>query len=231
MVQRPFWPGTDTSSTRMSELYVSNATIKEILRSYWNWALDWEDITKAPVWDSDLGFGGNGDASLGRPIVEGHCIVDGPFAMLDIPYLDETWTPHCLSRGFESGESLVSLSQMIRPQALETLFRQSDYEKFNLGLENGAHIAVPRSIRGDSALFTAPSDPVFFLHHTQLDRLWWTWQRSDPQARMMQYRGLAAKNSTENAALDDIVPMGGLAPDIKVSDIIRTDTERLCYIY
>ena len=77
--------------------------------------------------------------------------------MLTVPFLDEMLKPHCLSRGFESGASLRNLSQMIRPEALETLFSHSDYEKFNLGLENGAHIAIPRSIRGDFSLFTAPS--------------------------------------------------------------------------
>ena len=77
--------------------------------------------------------------------------------MLEVPYLDETLSPHCLSRGFESGQSLVNLSQEIRPQALEELFKVSEYEKFNLGLEDGAHIAIPRSIRGDFSLLTAPS--------------------------------------------------------------------------
>ena len=109
------------------------------------------------MWDNALGFGGNGNASFGDSIVKGHCVVDGPFAMLEVPYLDETLDPHCLSRGFQSGASLVNLSQKIRPQALESLFRLSDYENFNLGLEDGAHIAVPRSIRGDFSLFTAPS--------------------------------------------------------------------------
>ena len=78
---------------------------------------------------------------------------------------------------------------------------------------------------------TLSPDPVFFLHHTQLDRLWWTWQRSDVQTRMTQYRGLAANNSTSKSSLADTVPMGGLAPDIKVSDIIRTDTDLMCYGY
>ena len=76
-----------------------------------------------------------------------------------------------------------------------------------------------------------PPDPVFFLHHAQLDRLWWTWQQRDPQTRMSQYHGLTANNSTKPGSLKDVVPMGGLAPDVIVSDIINTYTDLLCYAY
>lgn len=33
----------------------------------------------------------------------------------------------------------------------------NDYEAFNLELEDGPHVAIPRSIRGDFSLLTAPS--------------------------------------------------------------------------
>lgn len=163
-------------------------------------------------------------------------------------YIDERLTPHCLSRGFESGEELAEHGTWFRPEVMENLQRGNDYEAFNLGLEDGPHIAIPRSIQGDFSMFTAPYsllhviallkdstnfcvDPVFSSHHTQLDRLWWTWQQTDMRNHKWQYRGLAAHNSTEKASLTDIIPMGGLAPDIKVSEIIDTESDLLCYIY
>ena len=79
-----------------------------------------------------------------------------------------------------------------------------------------------------------PLDPVFFLHHTQLDRLWWIWQRAEPQnieKRRREYLGKAAHNSKQHASLTDVIPMGGLAPDINVSDIMDTDSGPLCYRY
>lgn len=216
--------------------------------SYWNWILDWEDITQAPVWHEKDGFGTNGDPSVGEAIMGGHCVVDGPFARLEVPYIDKRPKPHCLSRGFESGGQLAKHGSWFRPEAMEKLQRGNDYNAFNLGLEDGPHIAIPRSIRGDFSMFTAPYgvswvepvlnyptnfriDPVFFLHHTQLDRLWWTWQQRDPQNRKWQYRGLAAHNFTDPASLTDVIPMGGLAPDIKVAEIIDTESDLLCYIY
>ena len=43
------------------------------------------------------------------------------------------------------------------PAALEGLLRIDDYGSFNLGLEDGPHIAIPRSVREDFSLLTAPS--------------------------------------------------------------------------
>ena len=123
---------------------------------YWNWSLDWEDLTSAPVWDSETGFGGDGDFSADASIIHGHCVTDGPFAGLQVLYTDSTFRPHCFSRGFESSETLKQLALNITPAAVERLLDQSDYEVLNLGLEDGAHISVPRSVRGDFSLFTAP---------------------------------------------------------------------------
>lgn len=215
---------------------------------YWNWSLDWEDLTSAPVWDSETGFGGNGNFSADASIVHGHCVTDGPFAGLQVLYTDATFRPHCLSRGFESSETLEQLALNITPTALEHLLDQSDYGVLNLGLEDGAHISVPRSVRGDFSLFTAPYgiysqpscpfiwlshqiDPVFFLHHTNLDRLWWAWQQANPQKRLLEYVGKSSHDSLSKATIEDIIPMGGLAPDVKVSEIMGTESGLLCYKY
>lgn len=122
---------------------------------YWDWTLDWENITIAPVWDTDTGFGGNGDSSSGESAFKGYCVTDGPFARLEVPYFEHIYRPHCLLRGFD-----VHLSEYrseLKPEALERLLRSPDYDTLNLGLENGPHIAIPKSINGDFSLHTAPS--------------------------------------------------------------------------
>jgi len=35
----------------------------------------------------------------------------------------------------------------------------------------------------------SPGDPIFFLHHAWLDRLWWTWQSQDPANRLNEIGG------------------------------------------
>lgn len=74
-----------------------------------------------------------------------------------------------------------------------------------------------------------PPDPIFILHHTNVDRLWWTWQRMAPAEHLLDYAGPAAGGSAIEASLDDRLEMGGLAPAVRVRDIMSTGTELLCY--
>ncbi|KAL2217410.1 hypothetical protein M432DRAFT_516476, partial [Thermoascus aurantiacus ATCC 26904] len=199
--------------------------------TYWDWSLDWEDITKAPIWDPVIGFGGNGNESDAESI-HGHCVTDGPFARLEVLYVEQIPYPHCLSRDFARGDNLTRFSLVVMPAALEELLNIPDYATFNLAVENVPHLSIPRGVHGDFATVTAPGDPVFFLHHTQLDRLWWKWQQIEPQEQLTEYSGEAAYvDDSKDATLDDLIPLGGLAPDVRVRDIIDTESGLLCYRY
>jgi tyrosinase len=216
-------------------------------KRYWDWSLDSDNFLNAPVWDTTLGFGGNGHTGLGEPVLDGYCVDSGLFANTSVPFLNFENTPHCLARGFVNGSELEDLSKEISPAALKTLFQIPDYNSFNLALENGPHNVIPHIIRGDFSVFTAPSgmypalrlgtaaklypDPLFFLHHTQLDRLWWKWQTMDLPNRLNMYEGLAAHKTARNASIEDVIPMGGLAPDARVKDIMDVQAGILCYCY
>jgi len=67
--------------------------------TYWDWTLDWENITTSPVWDTVTGFGGDGNTSVGRPVFNAHCVTEGPFAGLEVPYYEHIHQRHCLLRG------------------------------------------------------------------------------------------------------------------------------------
>lgn len=88
------------------------------------------------------------------------------------------------------------------------------------------HLVCLRAPCGTSLI----SDPVFFLHHAQLDRLWWKWQHMTP-GRLRQYNGETEANSSIAASLSDALHMGGLGLDATVGDIIETESEFLCYEY
>ncbi|KAF2749222.1 monooxygenase [Sporormia fimetaria CBS 119925] len=198
---------------------------------YWNWRLDFTNITSSPIFSPRTGFGGNGSPSLStESILDGYCVSTGPFSFTPIPYLDDEFHPHCLSRGWLDGDELREQAWELRPEAVDALMAEERYEGFNLGLEHGPHLAVPRTIGGDFLLLTAPSDPVFFLHHGQLDHLWKQWQDRD-QRRVLQYSGVRAHGSEEMAEVTDLLDMGGLAKSVHVSDILRTDGDFLCYTY
>jgi tyrosinase len=125
-------------------------------RRYWDWTLDWEDITKASVWDDELGFGGDGNTSDPTTSINGSCVTTGPFARLQVPVVKINSHPHCLSRKFARGEDLIRfVGKAIRPAAIEDLLRLSDYMAFNLGLEYNAHRSIPRGVLGDFSGYTA----------------------------------------------------------------------------
>lgn len=49
-----------------------------------------------------------------------------------------------------------------------------------LGLHTGGHAAIG----GDMAdMFTSNADPIFYLFHANLDRLWAAWQAANPKER------------------------------------------------
>ena len=124
-------------------------------RRYWNWVLDWEDITKSPIWDRESGFGGNGAG--GPSVGNGSCVTDGPFAYLTALSYGIEEKSHCLSRGFLGGAELEQTSaRRLKPEAIEEVLSATNYELFNLGLEHGPHNGIPYGVRGDFLKFTAP---------------------------------------------------------------------------
>jgi tyrosinase len=57
-------------------------------------------------------------------------------------------------------------------------------------LHSGGHYSIWGDPGGD--VFVSPSDPAFFLHHTQLDRHWWMWQNylgDEVKKRTWDYQG------------------------------------------
>ena len=90
---------------------------------------------------------------------------------------------------------------------------------------------ISYGISGDFETFTAPYDPLFFLHHTQLDRLWWLWQLRQPNGGLEAYGGHKERHSMEMATLDDEIRVGALAPAIKVREVMDIHGEMLGYEY
>ncbi|KAL8393739.1 hypothetical protein RB595_003471 [Gaeumannomyces hyphopodioides] len=86
-------------------------------------------------------------------------------------------------------------------------------------------------LRGDTN--TKPIEPLFFLHHGQIDHLFWQWQQQN-SSRLTEYGGTAVhynETGRREATLDDLLVMDGLAADVKVRDIMDTVHGDLCYTY
>lgn len=74
------------------------------------------------------------------------------------------------------------------------------------------------------------SDPLFFLHHAQLDRLLWKWQNSSPTANKV-YNAKISKDVKQTLSSKSVIEMGALAKNVVVGDIIDTKGGLLCYDY
>jgi tyrosinase len=75
------------------------------------------------------------------------------------------------------------------------------------------------------------ADPIFYLHHTQLDRLWYMWQQRDLETRLMACSGHNQRHYMELARLSDKIKIQGWAPEIEVKEVMNTEGDLLCYTY
>ncbi|KAJ9625169.1 hypothetical protein H2203_005124 [Taxawa tesnikishii (nom. ined.)] len=201
---------------------------------YWDWTLDAYHLAESVVFDPKTGFGGDGEKdgsiTIGRT---GRCVTDGPFMDVIADFYDIKAQPHCLSRGFRKDDGTLGQidGKLVTPESIEETLQLNTYEAFVAEMESKVHDAIPFGIGGDFETFTAPYDPLFFLHHTQLDRLWWLWQQRDPEKRFNEYGGHKQRHSMDMAQLSDEVRMQGIAVPVTVGEVMDTENHLLRYRY
>lgn len=77
------------------------------------------------------------------------------------------------------------------------------------------------------------SEPYFYLHHAQIDRIYWIWQNQDLEARQNAIAGNVVLDDTSsaNTTLQDIIELGVNAEGIEIADAMSTLAGPFCYIY
>ncbi|KAL8285577.1 hypothetical protein RB597_002584 [Gaeumannomyces tritici] len=226
---------------------------------YWNWSLDSNseaDVLKSPIWDAEFGFGGNGDfvpddVAATFPNVPfvvpgrtgGGCVKDGPFAQRNVSMglgASTAFTPHCLRRDISPWLVSHSSNQGVVDRVLD----QPDYMKFNIGLQGGlmpdditlhggGHIGVGGNTGDIANVNSSPGDPIFYLHHTNLDRIWAEWQARDWPARKSDFSGPRKEWAkpfnlvpgmpeviSEPATLEDLLTYSELSGAVKINDVM-----------
>lgn len=99
----------------------------------------------------------------------------------------------------------------------------------------------------------SPGDPLFFLHHTNLDRLWWQWQAQN-ESRLTDIGGnnvaqgffwssvqpsslgvnafLPYFNDNGNeTTLDHVMWMAGIAENITIAEVMDIKSDAICIEY
>lgn len=90
-------------------------------------------------------------------------------------------------------------------------------------------------------LYTSPADPIFYLHHANLDRVWWSWQKLNLKDRLTDISGPIflmdyANEKGGNVTLDYPMTFGVGAPNVTVADVMNIagcggKHGALCYEY
>lgn len=82
---------------------------------------------------------------------------------------------------------------------------------------------------------SSPGDPVFYLHHNYLDRLYWQWQQIGGTERLHLISGNTTvtepASGWEALTLDYEMNMYGAADDIAIGDVTNIQGGFLCYAF
>ncbi|ETS75767.1 hypothetical protein PFICI_12711 [Pestalotiopsis fici W106-1] len=205
---------------------------------YWDELADIDDISSSDLWNY---FGGNGSG-------DDHCFTDGPFANLTLRWLTNGSTSdHCLTREFNQ-TAFEGTKQSNIDKCLAISNYTDAWECYNGGTHTGGHLGVNGTMT-DGTL--SPGDPVFFLHHSWLDLLFWNWQKEDLPARYYDMGGPDQPTfvaNTEQRGLESIwtdyfgdggntttlnhrLNMVDLYPNITIGDVMDLNGDVICSEY
>ncbi|KAH6639890.1 hypothetical protein C7974DRAFT_450209 [Boeremia exigua] len=206
---------------------------------YWDWSLDAnssDDFFNSPIFDPITGFGGNGDyingtkenplpgvtSTLGDIPVDvedrsgGGCLSNGPFANLSIhmgPGFNTSYNEWCIRRDFVPSVFMAAGHST----AVDAAMSHTTFGAFSQQSEATNHGAGHIGVGGLYGVLTdvwaSPGDPLFFLHHANMDRLWWSWQHKNLTARLTDISGPVVPHDYSNlegrnVTLDDVVYVG-----------------------
>ncbi|KAK5659246.1 hypothetical protein OQA88_1338 [Cercophora sp. LCS_1] len=192
------------------------------------------------------------------PGTGGGCVTTGPFANMTVhigplalaqygggsygvpnPLDDHA---RCLKRDLNAGvaskyTTFFNTTRVILEHSTVEWFQgvlQGDprYVRGELGVHGGGHFTIGGDPGADP--FISPGDPAFYLHHSQVDRVYWIWQMLDFANRQAVFGTQTFLDSppSPDVTLDDVIDISPLAPPVKVRDLLDTvGGSPLCYVY
>lgn len=176
---------------------------------YWDWAHDGTNNTAAQqrnalaLW----GFMGSDSQSFGE-------VTDGPFTYSNFPLNIEQGpgqtiraTDRGLRRSYGTQVSTLPTVDHVNTALAVDFYDQQQFDRNAEGFRNSLEGWIPNDltpalhnrvhvwIGGDMLPGTSPNDPLFFLNHCNVDRIWAQWQQNNPAA-LYQPQGQSA-NTTD----------------------------------
>ncbi|KIM28072.1 hypothetical protein M408DRAFT_24089 [Serendipita vermifera MAFF 305830] len=231
---------------------------------FWNVSMDYKNPFGSPIYSTDpeIGFGTHGTIVRNEIGLGGYQVDNGAFANLkvNIPI------PHYLTRNFSywkdadpTGVWGTALGESFSPKQVNWVLTSPTYWDLeinmdglnvtgNFGIHDSPHYMLMGDLNGPGWVAntpwalngtTAPNDPVFWLHHQNVDRILWTWQQQP--GKQWEYNGYKTSDHIRLPTLDlpppvpahpsDILPFHGLGPDIPAALALKTENWPLCYTF
>lgn len=214
---------------------------------YWNWAADNTRLNESAIWAHDA-FGGDGAEDN-----DAHCVQTGRYANWTLLLGGNMTDPsvnvkHCLRRIWSRG-----ISVPVRPGFPAYVPNEAeiagnitefgpDFDAFHKWLEPH-HGTIHQGVGGFSmdlngdmtAVENSPNEPVFWLHHVFVDRLWWLFQQQGEAAK--EAYGGYPSNFASLPSSDPIWTNGGRVSDVMppwqvtVKSAMFADADDYCYTY
>ena len=150
---------------------------------YWDWTADAElpDPRTSAIWNANAA----GQFLQGSWRVR---LIQNPMQQNRLTRVNRRLTRRLAG---SPGAALPSLTQVRTVILNQTDYDRPPYNSTSSGFRNYAegwigpariHNSVHVWVGGDMLLATSPNDPIFFLHHCNVDRIWAAWQRRYPNA-------------------------------------------------
>ena len=123
---------------------------------------------------------------------------------------------------------------LIGPSVIEKMLNEPNFELFGganprhpdggagASIEAAPHNYIHKWVGGDMSTSGSPYDPIFWLHHCNVDRLWTEWMRRHPT-------GTPGDGTFLSERFDDFFDARGRPVVTTVADLL--DTQRLGYRY
>ncbi|KAJ3565331.1 hypothetical protein NPX13_g7549 [Xylaria arbuscula] len=204
---------------------------------YWNEPVDASALSESVILDPETGFGGDGSGSA-------RCITDGPFVNITLRINQdlEAGDEYCIYRALNDR----SFSNAVQTNVDTCLAKSTFNDAWNC-IEAKPHSSGHGGVNGlmvDVAL--SPGDPIFWLHHGYIDKLWWDWEALKVPARLTEvslqtiggnntargksdpawvnYFGDNGTTTTLNHALTS----HGLVPNATIADVMDIGGDYVC---
>ncbi|TID01370.1 Tyrosinase ustQ [Colletotrichum higginsianum] len=215
---------------------------------YWN---EQEDqaagpLTAASIWGTDPA------ASFGTGLThQDGCIADGPFTGVryDVNIQLERGAEKCLAYDLKQAQF-----DLVSQEIVDACYSLNSYEDFNNCLGGTPHTSGHYAIGGTmDDVSLSPADPLFFMHHTNLDRLWWQWQSKDVSrltdigGRNVAVGGLLVQAQPKSLPVEAFAPffedggnvttlghimwMAGTADNITIGEVMDINSDAICVEY